>query len=137
EATPQGQLLIQGDWEGAEAMNETVSATRFAALNDRCVSLTVARDFDRAEVVCDDALRAAHRSEVFRSQRTTGALAGSDRRTNRAMAYTNRGVLRAFQGKGEGAREDFEMAVRLDASLEAAAANLKVLADRPAVASSD
>lgn len=134
EDSKQGRLLIQGEWEKAEAMSDTVAKTRFAAFNDRCVSLTIARDFDRAEVVCNDAVRAARRSEHSRSTRSSSPMTTGDKRTNRAMAHTNRGVLRAFQGEGEAAREDFELAIALDADINAAATNLELLETRLAMA---
>ena len=134
ESSAKGQLLIQGEWEAAEAMEGSVSETRFAALNDRCVALTVARDLDRAEVVCNDAVRAARRSETSRSP---GTVVDGDIRTNRAMALTNRGVLFAFQGEGEAAREDFERAVKLNTEIEAPVANLELLDARLATASAN
>jgi hypothetical protein len=133
----QGKHLIEGDWEAAMAAGETASKIRFAALNDRCVSLTVARDLDRAEVVCNDAVRAARRSAASHAAGSTARGIVTDSRTNRAMAFTNRGVLLALQGEGEAARADFEAAMGLNASIEAAAANLEVLSALPNVASMD
>ncbi len=119
------------------AMDEAVSKTRFAALNDRCVSLTVARDLERAEVVCNDAVRAARRSGAAHAPGYANRGIVTDSRTNRAMAFTNRGVLHALQGEGEKARADFETAMGLSATIAAAAANLEVLDARPNLASAD
>jgi hypothetical protein len=133
----QGEHLIEGDWEAAMALDEAVSKTRFAALNDRCVSLTVARDLERAEVVCNDAVRAARRSGASNAPGYVNRGIATDSRTNRAMAHTNRGVLHALQGEGEKARADFETAMDLSATIVAAAANLEVLDARPNLASAD
>jgi hypothetical protein len=61
----------------------------------------------------------------------------TDTRSRRAMAFTNRGVLHALQGKGERAKDDFRTAVTLSTRLSAATENLEILETRPAVASAD
>ena len=137
EDSAQGRHLIEGDVDAALAMNETRSVNRFSALNDRCVTLTLTRELDQAEVVCNDAVREARRSEAASASGRTFRGATIDTRFRRAMAFTNRGVLLALQGFGELAREDFETAVLLNKRLSAAAYNLAVLEARPGVASID
>ncbi len=133
----QGKRLIEGDYDEALAMSEAVNATRFESLNNRCVSLTVSGELSKAEVVCDSAVRAARRSAAAYAGRYSPHGVAGDVRTNRAMAFTNRGVLRALQGDRAGAREDFETAVDLSSRVKAAATNLVKLEAIPAVAIMD
>jgi hypothetical protein len=137
EDSSMGRHLIEGDLGAALSTNETRSLSRFSALNDRCVSLTLAGELEKAEVVCNDALREARRSNASGAPGYSGRGAMTDTRSRRAMAFTNRGVLHALQGKGERAKDDFRTAVTLSARLSAAAGNLEVLEDRPAMASAD
>ena len=132
-----GQHLIEGDVDAALALNETRSLNRFGALNDRCVSLTLKGELDKAEVVCNDAVREARRSDAGYAPGRAYRGATIDRQSRRAMAYTNRGVLHALQGRGDQAQDDFKTAVALNGRLSAAADNLAVLDARPAVASID
>ena len=137
EDSPSGQYLIEGDVEAALALDETRSINRFNALNDRCVSLTLTGKLDRAEVVCNNAVREARRSDAGAAPGRSVQDAVIEPRSRRAMAFTNRGVLYALQGRGELAREDFDTAVILNGRLTAAAENLAVLDARPAMASVD
>jgi Flp pilus assembly protein TadD len=51
-----------------------------------------------------------------------------------ALAYSNRGVLRAVTGDFDGASQDFEFAARVDTDRATAAANLAFLKSRQATA---
>ena len=137
EDSVQGQHLIEGDVDAALALNETRNLNRFSALNDRCVSLTLKGELDKAEVVCDHAVREARRSDAGYAPGRAYRGATIDRQSRRAMAYTNRGVLHALQGQGQQAQDDFKKAVALNDQLSAAAENLVVLEARPAMASID
>jgi hypothetical protein len=132
-----GQHLIEGDIDAALAQGETRSLNRFSALNDRCVSLTLNRELERAEVVCNDAVREARRSGNSGSPGRGFQGTEIDPRSRRAMALTNRGVLYALQGRGELARGDFDAAVMLNARLAAAEENLAILDARPSMAGID
>ncbi len=137
EDSAPGRHLIDGDVDAALALSETRSLNRFNALNNHCVSLTLKGELDKAEVVCNDAVRQARRSEAGYTPGRAYQGATIDPRSRRAMAFTNRGVLHALQGRGELARDDFESAVVLNGRLSAATENLAVLETRPAVASID
>lgn len=133
EESAAGRYLVDGALEEALALNEARSLKRFSAVNDRCVSLTLAGQLEKARVVCNDAVRAARRSDT----RAAGQGVAMDTRSQRAMAYTNRGVLFALLGEVRLAQEDFKSAIDLSTGLTAATDNLDLLENRPAVASID
>lgn len=137
EDSVEGRHLIEGNLDKALALNETRNESRFSALNDRCVALTLARELDKAGVVCNDAVRAARRSDAARAPGTTNRMTGTNTWVQRAMAFTNRGVVHALQGEPELARNDFRAAIKLSTRVTAATGNLDVLEDRLDVASID
>lgn len=116
----EGRKVIAGDY--AEAIAEITAPearqrNSFAVSNNLCVAYTKANDLSSAGQACADALRA--------SRTVANAWYESDRkRGDRALALSNRGVIRAIRGDLDGARSDFERAVRLNDSLTAAADNL-------------
>jgi len=126
--TAQGRRLIRGETD-TRATREAVERDRFEAHNNRCVSLTLSGDLERAEVVCNDAVRAARRSAAAGRSGFSPQSVSGNVRTNRAMAYTNRGVLRALQGDRAGAWADFEVAQSLSPRVSAATNNLARLAE--------
>jgi hypothetical protein len=132
-----GQHLIEGDVDAALALSETRNLNRFSALNDRCVSLTLLGELEKAETVCNDAVREARRTVAGYAPGRAYQGVTIDRQSRRAMAFTNRGVLHALQGRGELARTDFNTAIALNGRLSAAMENLAVLEARPAMASID
>ena len=63
-----------------------------------CAAYTLKRDFEQAEVFCDQAVR------------SNPLIGGSWTGSNSDAAFNNRGVLRALQGDFEGAVSDFRQA---------------------------
>ncbi len=135
--SPTGKQLLAGELEEAMDVGASLHVSSFERYNNQCVSLTLAGDHAEAAVACDAAVTAARRSKGAQRVRFTSRGVMGDVRTKRAMAFTNRGVLRAVQGDLEGAREDFETAVNLTSRVEAAPANLATLGEVMSVAKAD
>lgn len=123
----QGRRLVKGDWEKAMGMEAPKSMGAFEALNNRCVSLTVAKEFAAATEACDAAVAAAGDEPGADMTGFAGQYVPSSAKVEKAMALTNRGVLRALQGDRTGARVDFEDAAGMTRRVSAAKANLEVL----------
>ncbi len=129
-----GRVMLSGDYETGIAKISSYNKKRektFAASNNLCVAYTLTQQFDDAAPACEAALTtseryARHGSSPFRQQTTR----------DQAIAYSNRGVLRAVTGDFDGARQDFEFAAKVNADLDTAAANLKWLGSRQATAAS-
>ena len=102
---------------------------RFFASNNLCVAYTKSGDLDSAKLACDEAVRLAPTEETV-AMRSTATI---DRRY-RALALSNRGVLRALAGEDASAREDFEAAINLKGGLSAPERNLAYLEIRDAQA---
>ena len=119
-----GMKILEGEIDVAIdeiAKTPTGPAERFFVDNNLCVAYTLTREFALAEQACDDALDAM-------------ALRGTHRTywegpkvRYRAIALSNRGVLRAMTGKTELARADFADARRLSAGIRAPKVNLEYL----------
>lgn len=82
-------------------------ASRFAKLSSLCVSHTLVGQFVHARHHCDEAL-AETRAASAGKWPEAAALA-----TELALAYSNRGVLRARSADYEGAERDFRAAIEL------------------------
>ena len=124
EDTVQGKRLVNGQWERVLKDVETRAGARFGDQTNLCVSLTLAGRFDDAAVACDDALAVAEKTA---SRPSIDDLLEAELDKRRAMAHTNRGVLRALEGDRAGARSDFEAAIELSPRVKAAAANLDLI----------
>lgn len=102
-------------------------ADEFFSSNNLCVAYTKSRDIDRAQQACDDAFTHAARERRFNSEHLDQA-----NRKYKAMALSNRGVLRAISGDDAKARQDFREAMNLKAGISAPARNLARLDSRMA-----
>ncbi|MDX1555879.1 MAG: hypothetical protein R3212_07635 [Xanthomonadales bacterium] len=118
--TTQGAHLAAGRFDEAAAHEAKGRPTAFDTHNNRCVMLTMKGEYADAEAACNEAVAA---SEI-ESRGEVGWFGIATMRYEQAMALTNRGVLRAVSGDFEGARADFEAAIALDASKNAARGNL-------------
>lgn len=116
--TSQGAHLAAGRYGKAAAAMNDERITAFDTINNRCVLLTMQGQFAEAEAVCDEAV---DYSEP-RKRAKAGWAGILNQRYEKAMALTNRGVLRAVNGDFEGARDDFEAAIALDADVSRSAA---------------
>lgn len=116
----EGQKMIAGDYAAAIAEITTPKARQrdsFAVSNNLCVAYAKINDLSSAGQACADALRA--------SRTMFGAWYESYRKRGEyALALSNRRVIRAITGDVDGARSDFEQAVKLNDNLTAAADNL-------------
>lgn len=126
----QGKKVISGDYQAA--ISELTGPnrkhlSRSAASNNLCVAYTMTENLSEAEKACFQALQ---RSKIAASPWNDSYKLREDR----AVAFSNRGVLRAVSGDAEGAEEDFQRAIRLSSSLEAPALNLARLSARTAQA---
>lgn len=125
EDTAQGRRLTKGDYTNAiEELEAPALFDRatFAKSNNLCVAYTMTMKFDEAALACDAALEIRERVRL-----PAPWYASAINRTkvrDKALALSNRGVLRAVTGDVAGARADFERAIALEAELDAPEANL-------------
>lgn len=116
----QGEQVVSGQYEDAiAAITAPKSQNRdsFAASNNLCVAYTKMNDLAKATAACADALQV--------SENKFGPWYDAPRmRRDRALALSNRGVIRAITGDDSGARQDFELAIKLGRKLSAPMANL-------------
>lgn len=129
ENTAQGDLVTAGRYEEAieKITARRISKREFDKYNNLCVAYAKTRALYEAVVACETALEARKRYDApsyFRSSYEKLQV------RDRAVALSNRGVLRAVMGDKDGAREDFEASLALDADLEEPAENLALLAAR-------
>jgi len=100
--------------------------SRFAQLSSLCVSHTLVGQFVHARHHCDEALAETHAASAGKSSEAA-ALA-----TQLALAYSNRGVLRARSADSEGAERDFRAAIELKPATRIPAHNLARLLQQEA-----
>lgn len=93
----------------------------FDAATNLCVAYTMTEQLDSAEIACDAAVKIAERTAPTTSPLLARAV------SDRAIAYSNRGVFRAVSGDVEGAREDFDLAIMAAPEDSHAAVNLAKL----------
>ncbi len=125
-----GAKIVAGNYGGAIerlADGRYRSSEKFFAANNLCVAYTMTSRFDAAKESCSTAV------EMMQRDRLTDASTIAARYY--AIALSNRGVLRAMNGEGEMAREDFEAASKLRAGMAVPTRNLGYLAERNARAS--
>jgi hypothetical protein len=123
-----GRVLLSGDYDIGIAKISSYSNKRartFAAKNNLCVAYTLRQKFAEATPACYAALSISERY-VRQGNSPIGPYTSRDQ----ALAYSNRGVLRAVTGDFDGARQDFELATKVSADLETAAGNLARLESR-------
>ena len=120
-----GRIVTAGEYaEAISRLNRLAGHRRhsFAAKTNLCVAYTVTMAFDKARSACDEAVRVrdVDAKTVSRYSPMDDRVSARDT----AIAYSNRGVLRAVTGDESGARADFETAAELDTGLRAPTANL-------------
>lgn len=121
---PGGQALFGGDYDSAISIAKTQRRTagvRVFAETNLCVSYTLKGMHAEAEVACKKAVKlaSANRGSVWTPI--------SESRSGRALAYSNRGVMRAVTGDEEGAWQDLSRAHRIDDEAPAYSQNLSRL----------
>jgi len=115
----QGGQLVQGAYgEAIENLTAAKKRYRFAENNNLCVAYTKTNQLPEAERACSAALK---------SSKPLFGLYDVPRKTDYAVALSNRGVIRAVTGDIERARQDFQAAIKANRSLSAAAENLAIL----------
>jgi Flp pilus assembly protein TadD len=112
-----GRLVAGGDYEKAiDWLKVRYNQHPFANATNLCTAYAMLGQFDEAESHCDDAIALA------------GDAAESGgielHRLQRAVAHSNRGVLRMLRGDAIGAETDFRVAVNVKADLAAPTRNL-------------
>ena len=115
----QGEQVVSGQYEDAiAAITSPKSQNRdsFAASNNLCVAYTKMNDLAKATAACADALQVS--KNIFGPWYDASRM-----RSDRALALSNRGVIRAT-GDDSGARQDFELAIKLGRKLSAPVENL-------------
>lgn len=120
--------LVAGDARSAIVALEQSSnprRDRYARSTNLCVAHTLQGDFDAAERHCDQAVRLSQFAE-------TDTLRGQYTRVETAMALSNRGVLRALDGRMIDARRDLERASRYGRASAEARSNLRRLGNMEA-----
>lgn len=128
-----GSTVMSGDY--AKGISKLTSfggkrAKSFATNNNLCVAYTMTKDFDSAASACEAALAASEKYGKY----ANSPLNPYDSTRDQAMAYSNRGVLRAMTGDYDGAKQDFEYAAKLSKYLDAPEDNLARLQTREATA---
>jgi Flp pilus assembly protein TadD len=117
-----GLTVMSGNYaKGIARINSFASkrAKSFAVQNNLCVAYTMTKDFDNAASACEAALTV---SEKY--GKVTDIPINTYTARDQALAYSNRGVLRAVTGDHDGAKQDFEYASRLSKRFDAATNNL-------------
>ena len=126
-----GNRVRNGDYADAIAgitAADVRGRDRFFASTNLCVALTKTGKLERAGDACEEAVRLAPADRAS-TKDAHSARSAIDRRY-RALALSNRGVLRAIAGDESLAREDFESALDLRGGLSAPARNLAYLQNR-------
>lgn len=128
-----GEELLAGDYKSIIAQladSETRRSTRFELSNNLCVAYIMAKDAENALHYCEIAVRSSEK-ELRRSDAWTR----HTHKTDKAIALSNRGVVKALTGDLSGAKTDFESAISLRVRLDEAAVNLnRLVANRRAAA---
>lgn len=131
-----GRKISSGEFD--DAIQSITAAKRhgtdaiYASMN-LCVAYVVTRDLENAANACDAAIVGTEErlAEVLEHRSRHSSKAKAYRKFL-AIAYSNRGVLRALGGTDDLARADFEKALALKAKLRAPKVNLARLAVRQA-----
>ena len=92
----------------------------FDAATNLCVAYTMTEQLDIAALACDAAVKAAEKTADVPSPVLAKAV------SDQAIAYSNRGVLRAVSGDLEGAQADFEMAINAGSGPESSHATVNL-----------
>jgi tetratricopeptide (TPR) repeat protein len=123
-----GQQVTTGEYDHAidkitsPGFNERNS---FEAKTNLCIAYLKTGAVGVATETCDDAVAKSQKRMRFDGSNSISSIASDSRRkTDLALALSNRGVLRAVKGELELAREDFLQAIDLDTGLSAPTVNL-------------
>ena len=110
-----GQALVTGDYAAAgKALSYKPTLSAFDTStnsNNRCVSLTVTRQWDAARVACDKAVRDAEREKLMLPSFEAWAQNAQDGYI--AVALSNRAVMHWMAQDSEAAAADLERAAQL------------------------
>ncbi|MEL6871059.1 MAG: hypothetical protein AAFO81_14760 [Pseudomonadota bacterium] len=120
-----GDEILAGDYAGAADLlseGDKLDGDAFSKANNLCVALTLGGQIDDAERQCNEAL---YHSRIHRRSIESRV----DVVRFRAVALSNRGVLKAISGDLDGAEQDFEQAAKISSRLQNAALNLEHLRD--------
>ena len=121
-----GDIVSSGNFEKAILrISSRHSRFPYASATNLCVAHTMVGQFKHAEHYCDEALVEAEKAAA------RGMRKGRDYTAEWALAYSNRGVLRARMGDTSGAGEDFRMAIELKADTDVPMNNLARLNPEP------
>ena len=127
-----GAKIVKGEVNNAIEEINSISvraADEFFVKNNLCVAYTMTAKFDDASIVCSEAV------DLIAEQAAQDDSSTSAR--YHAIALSNRGVLRALEGSGDLARQDFEAARGLRVGARAPKRNLAYLDQRTTQASLD
>jgi Tfp pilus assembly protein PilF len=117
-----GDLVSRGSYERAIVkINRGHDHYPFATATNLCVAHTMVGQYKHAEHYCDKALEEAEKAAA------QGRRKSRDYTAEWAMAYSNRGVLRARIGDDAAAERDFRMAIDKQAGQDLPIHNLAVL----------
>jgi len=117
-----GDLVSRGNFERAIVkINRSHDHYPFATATNLCVAHTMVGQYKHAEHYCDKALEEAEKAAA------QGRRKSRDYTAEWAMAYSNRGVLRARIGDDAAAEQDFRMAIEKQAGQDLPIHNLAVL----------
>ena len=117
-----GDIVSQGDYDSAILkIGGKDKRFPYAFATNLCVAHTMVGQFKHAEYYCDKALEEAEKAAA------KGRRKSRDYTAEWALAYSNRGVLRARIGDHAGASDDFRLAMEKQSQSELPVHNLAVL----------
>ena len=124
-----GQALVSGDYDSAgKALSYKPTLSAFdnsTNSNNRCVSLTVTRQWDAARIACDKAVKDAEREKATLPSFEAWARGTEDDFV--AVALSNRAVLRWRTSDSEAAAADLKRAAELSPKSTFVQRNLSAL----------
>ena len=124
-----GGLIIDGKYDAAIRNNlrQKYHKDKFALNTNLCVAYTMTGQFEQASAFCDEAVRISEGDIRLQAKRLFGmrtpAIDAVQLRW-RAVAHSNRGILRYATGNLADAHEDFELAAGLNVPRLNVATNL-------------
>jgi Tfp pilus assembly protein PilF len=122
-----GGVVSRGDFDKAILrINTHRSRFPYATATNLCVAQTMVGQYKHAEHYCDKALEEAEKAAA------KGRRKSRDCTAEWALAYSNRGVLRARRGDNAGAEKDFRMAIEKQSQSELPIHNLARLSGETA-----
>ena len=117
-----GDVVAKGRYDRAILrINTQQSRFPYASATNLCVAHTMVGQYKHAEFYCDKALEEAENAAAKGRQKSR------DYTAEWALAYSNRGVLRARRGDHEGASEDFRLAIEKQSGSELPVHNMALL----------